>query len=32
MKKFTQLAHFFVKTRKKLPIFYDLYKKNRPYQ
>ena len=32
MKRFLQLAQYYVKTRRKVPIFYDFYEKNRPYQ
>jgi hypothetical protein len=32
MKRFSQLAQYYVKTSEKVPIFYDFYEKNRPYQ
>ena len=28
----SQLAQYYVKTRRKVPIFYDFYENNRPYQ
>ena len=32
MKRFCYLAQYYVKTRRKVPIFYDFYENNRPYQ